>query len=260
MNKEGTNPPNGKWYTLNCIKILSLFQNGVYSKRKEFAFRVNKSFNVDLFSEGPKRAGRKTGSGPSCLPCIKIGGNLSSVHSPLKNFTVPLGLSRSAYRITRHCVILPQAEKSPNSTKFMRQLILAFIILHMIKQPFSHVPTQLIHAVYEFNSGHEKVFRFSGTFLNSRCGFLFLLFPVGYIVGHFGAFGKIKWKTFIERYWNASFQSQTTITDRNLLIFFASKYLFVLRFYGPVNPMGSCRARSVYLTTRLLGRLSPLSG
>ena len=37
-------------------------------------------------------------------------------------------------------------------------------------------------------------------------------------------------------------------------------YLFVLRFYGPVNPMGSCRARSVYLTTHLLGRLSPLSG
>ena len=32
--------------------------------------------------------------------------------------------------------------------------------------------------------------------------------------------------------------------------------LFVLRFYGPVNPMGSCRARSVYLTTRLLGRVS----
>ena len=36
--------------------------------------------------------------------------------------------------------------------------------------------------------------------------------------------------------------------------------LFVLRFYGPVNPMGSCRARSVYLTTRSLGRLSLLSG
>ena len=36
--------------------------------------------------------------------------------------------------------------------------------------------------------------------------------------------------------------------------------LFVLRFYGPVNPTGSCRARSVYLTTHLLGRLSPLSG
>ena len=40
---------------------------------------------------------------------------------------------------------------------------------------------------------------------------------------------------------------------------FQSVCLFVLRFYGPVNPMGSCRARSVYLTTRLLGRLSPLS-
>ena len=41
---------------------------------------------------------------------------------------------------------------------------------------------------------------------------------------------------------------------------FAFLFVFVLRFYGPVNPMGSCRARSVYLTTRLLGRLSPLSG
>ena len=36
--------------------------------------------------------------------------------------------------------------------------------------------------------------------------------------------------------------------------------LFLLRFYGPVSPMGSWRARSVYLTTRLLGRPSPLSG
>ena len=36
--------------------------------------------------------------------------------------------------------------------------------------------------------------------------------------------------------------------------------LFVLRFYGPVNPVGSCRARSVYVTTRLLDRLSSLSG
>ena len=35
--------------------------------------------------------------------------------------------------------------------------------------------------------------------------------------------------------------------------------LFVLRFYGPFNPVGSCRARSVYPATRLLGRLSPLS-
>ena len=36
--------------------------------------------------------------------------------------------------------------------------------------------------------------------------------------------------------------------------------LFVLMFYSLVNPMGSCRAQSVYLITRLLGRLSPLSG
>ena len=36
--------------------------------------------------------------------------------------------------------------------------------------------------------------------------------------------------------------------------------LFVLKFYGPINPMGSCRARSVNLATRLLGRLCPLSG
>ena len=48
------------------------------------------------------------------------------------------------------------------------------------------------------------------------------------------------------------------ISDQTDFSYFWS--LFVLRFYGPVNPMGSCRARSVYLTTRLLGRLSPLSG
>ena len=34
--------------------------------------------------------------------------------------------------------------------------------------------------------------------------------------------------------------------------------LFVLRFYSPVNPMGSCQAQTVYLTTLLLGRLSTL--
>ena len=33
-----------------------------------------------------------------------------------------------------------------------------------------------------------------------------------------------------------------------------SFFCFVLRFYGPVNPIGSCRAQSVYLTKRLLGR------
>ena len=36
--------------------------------------------------------------------------------------------------------------------------------------------------------------------------------------------------------------------------------LFVLRFYSSINPMGSCPAWSIYLTTLLLGRLSPLSG
>ena len=44
------------------------------------------------------------------------------------------------------------------------------------------------------------------------------------------------------------------------LSFLYLRFLFALRFYGPINPMGSCRAQSVYLTTRLLGRLSPLSG
>ena len=37
-------------------------------------------------------------------------------------------------------------------------------------------------------------------------------------------------------------------------------FFFLLKFNGPVNPIGSCRAWSLYLTTRLLGRLSPLSG
>ena len=46
----------------------------------------------------------------------------------------------------------------------------------------------------------------------------------------------------------------------SLLSIFLFVCLFVLRFYSPVKPMGSCRARSVYLTTRLLGRFSPLSG
>ena len=56
------------------------------------------------------------------------------------------------------------------------------------------------------------------------------------------------------------------IVLQNMFIFYQDHLwtnqssLFVLRFYGPVNPVGSCRARSVYLTTRLLDRLSPLSG
>ena len=51
---------------------------------------------------------------------------------------------------------------------------------------------------------------------------------------------------------NSSYFSSDSFSSSCLL-------LFVLRFYGPVNPMGSSRARSVYLTTSLLGRLSPLS-
>ena len=42
--------------------------------------------------------------------------------------------------------------------------------------------------------------------------------------------------------------------------YFVILVVFVLRIYGPVNPRGSCWARSDYLTTLLLGRLSPLSG
>ena len=36
-------------------------------------------------------------------------------------------------------------------------------------------------------------------------------------------------------------------------------FLSVLRFYGAVNRLGSCRARSVYLITHFLDRHSPLS-
>ena len=53
---------------------------------------------------------------------------------------------------------------------------------------------------------------------------------------------------------------QSSILRVTRLLFCWSGEFVVLRFYGPVNPVGSCRARSVYLTTRLLGRLSPLSG
>ena len=58
----------------------------------------------------------------------------------------------------------------------------------------------------------------------------------------------------------------------NFLFFFSSciykdhllmniRYMYRLfSFYGTINSLGPCRARSVYLTTLLLGRLSPLSG
>ena len=37
-------------------------------------------------------------------------------------------------------------------------------------------------------------------------------------------------------------------------------HITFVRFYGPVNPLGSCRVRSVFLTPPVLGMLSPLSG
>ena len=54
-------------------------------------------------------------------------------------------------------------------------------------------------------------------------------------------------------------------TSGDFRLFFSAVCLFVLRFYGPVNPMGSYRARvmssAVSLPNHtLLGRLSPLSG
>ena len=64
----------------------------------------------------------------------------------------------------------------------------------------------------------------------------------------------------------AGFLSKAVEASTARLLYFSPSslnfvpFLFVLRFYGPVNPVGSCRARSVYITTRLLGRLSPLSG
>ena len=61
---------------------------------------------------------------------------------------------------------------------------------------------------------------------------------------------KRKWEKFYKYIYSSS----------PSILFYKIKILFVLRFYGPVNPMESCRARSVYLTTRLLGRFSPLSG
>ena len=34
-----------------------------------------------------------------------------------------------------------------------------------------------------------------------------------------------------------------------IVFFLTFACLFVVRFYGPINPMGSCRVQSVYLTT-----------
>ena len=50
----------------------------------------------------------------------------------------------------------------------------------------------------------------------------------------------VMWLKFIGRAENSVDPDQT---------FLYKAQLFVLRFYGPVNPMGSCQARSVYVTT-----------
>ena len=72
---------------------------------------------------------------------------------------------------------------------------------------------------------------------------------------------KISWSEQVCLCWGFTVQktkqNKTKLTLRLFLALCAC--LFVLMFYGPVNPMGSCRARSVYLTTLLLGRFSPLS-
>ena len=67
-------------------------------------------------------------------------------------------------------------------------------------------------------------------------------------------------KHFILRYpkctqWTFQSDCMNVQADRNL----CWVLLFVLRFYGPVNQVGSCRARSVYLTKLLLSRPSSLS-
>ena len=63
--------------------------------------------------------------------------------------------------------------------------------------------------------------------------------------------------TFRDQMYSSSSISNNVTSETNI---HTGQYLFVLRFYGPVNPMGSCRAQSVYLATCLLGRLSPLGG
>ena len=67
---------------------------------------------------------------------------------------------------------------------------------------------------------------------------------------------------FLRQYaWNvkAYFSKNIWKNISNLLSAVFDQSLFVLRFYSPVNPMGSSQAPSGYLTTLLLGRLRSLS-
>ena len=41
----------------------------------------------------------------------------------------------------------------------------------------------------------------------------------------------------------------------SVIFIFVCVCLLVLRFYSPVNPMGSCQVQLVYLATLLLGRV-----
>ena len=70
------------------------------------------------------------------------------------------------------------------------------------------------------------------------------------ILGHFQ---KLFWAKIL-----GNFRTFTVLCFFNNIYIYIY-FFFLFRFYGPVNPMGSCRAQSVYLTTHLLGRLSPLS-
>ena len=59
--------------------------------------------------------------------------------------------------------------------------------------------------------------------------------------------------------WMNDKQLRTWSDAAECSIWSGSKLFDWLRFYGPVNPLGSCRARSVYLTTLFLDSHSPLS-
>ena len=54
-------------------------------------------------------------------------------------------------------------------------------------------------------------------------------------------------------------QSIVTLTS-SLVVKMLTVLVICVEVLRPSQPSGSCRGRSVYLTTRLLGRLSPLSG
>ena len=57
-----------------------------------------------------------------------------------------------------------------------------------------------------------------------------------------------------------SYEAYFVLACLYMELLLSSWYLFVLKFYSSVNPVGSYRARSVYLTTHLLDKLDPLSG